>query len=88
MLLASSGYHSMIRSIKQWHGLTVNQLSSLASRLLATKLKCQICTKYKGKIIDRRNYSEKWLVGAESVKIFSIREHLKKRSACPVNLQW
>ena len=31
------------------------------------RLKCKLCLKYKSRIESRRNYSDKWLVGAESV---------------------
>ena len=38
-------------------------------------MKCKICLKFRDKIAVRRNFNEKWLVGAESVRISSIREH-------------
>ena len=32
---------------------------------VVTKLKCKVCTKFREKIAARRNFNEKWLVGAE-----------------------
>ena len=32
-----------------------------------TKLQCTVCTKFKASIALRRNVSDKWLVGVESV---------------------
>ena len=39
------------------------------------RLKCKVCLKYKSRIESRRNYSDKWLVGAESVQTSNIRDH-------------
>lgn len=44
---------------------------------VVTKLKCKICTKFRDKIAARRNFNEKWLVGTESVRTSSVREHCK-----------
>ena len=44
---------------------------------VVTKLKCKVCTKFREKIAARRNFNEKWLVGAESIRTSSIREHCK-----------
>ena len=42
---------------------------------LVVKLKCKVCRKYK--IVGRRNFSEKWISGAESVKTTNIVDHAK-----------
>ena len=39
------------------------------------RLKCKVCLKYKSRIESRRNYSDKWLVGVESVRTSNIRDH-------------
>ena len=31
---------------------------------MVTKLSCKVCRKFKSKIAGRRNYSNKWIVGA------------------------
>ena len=42
---------------------------------IVTKLHCKACTKFKEKIESGRNYSEKWVVGAEFVRTSNIRDH-------------
>ena len=41
------------------------------------RLKCKVCLKYKSRIESKRNYSDKWLVGAESVRTSNIRDHAR-----------
>ena len=38
-------------------------------------MKCKVCLKYKSRIESKQNYSNKWLVGAESVRTSNIRDH-------------
>ena len=38
-----------------------------ASKRFVTKLRCSICTKLKMKLKGQRNFSERWITGAESV---------------------
>ncbi|CAB3993296.1 zinc finger 862-like [Paramuricea clavata] len=42
---------------------------------VVTQLKCKICKKYRKRITGCRNFSDKWVVGASSVKTSSVREH-------------
>ena len=42
---------------------------------LVTKLRCSVCKKYKERIAGRRNFSEHWIVGADSVRTSNIRDH-------------
>uniref|UniRef100_A0A1X7TRH9 DUF4371 domain-containing protein n=1 Tax=Amphimedon queenslandica TaxID=400682 RepID=A0A1X7TRH9_AMPQE len=42
-----------------------------------TKLKCRVCTKYKDKIAGRKNFSDKWISGAHSVRTTNIVDHAK-----------
>ena len=44
---------------------------------IVTKLRCAVCSKFKTSIATRRNFSEKWLLGAESVRTSNIRDHAK-----------
>ena len=44
---------------------------------VVVKLKCWLCTKYKDKIIGRKNFSDKWISGAESVRTTNIVDHAK-----------
>ena len=39
------------------------------------KLKCTVCTKFKDKIMGRKNFSNKWIVGAESVHTSNVWGH-------------
>ena len=34
---------------------------------VVVRLNCLVCSKYKDRIIGRRNYSDRWIVGADSV---------------------
>ena len=42
---------------------------------MVTKLSCKVCRKFKSKIAGRRNYSNKWIVGADSVRTSNIKDH-------------
>ena len=42
-----------------------------------TKLKCRVCTRYKDRIIGLRNFSGKWIKGADSLRTTNIRDHAK-----------
>ena len=39
-----------------------------AGKRFVTKLQCSVCTKLKMKLKGRRNFSECWITGAESVR--------------------
>ena len=42
---------------------------------IVTKLKWRVCKKFKERILSCRNFSDKSVVGANSVKTSSVREH-------------
>ena len=44
---------------------------------IVTKLRCGVCAQFKERIATRRNFSEKCLLGAESVRTSNIRDHAK-----------
>ena len=48
-----------------------------AGKRFVTKLRCSVCTKFKVKIVGRRNFSERWITGAESVCNSNIRDHVR-----------
>ena len=48
-----------------------------SKKKIVTKLRCAVCSKFKTSIATRRNFSEKWLLGAESVRTSNIRDHAK-----------
>jgi len=41
------------------------------------KLKCKVCAKYKERIISRKNFSGKWIDGADSVRTTNVIDHAK-----------
>ena len=41
------------------------------------KLKCKVCTKYRERIIGRKNFSMKWIEGADSVRTTNVIDHAK-----------
>ena len=57
------------------------------------KLKCKACSEFVDRIRSRKNFSDKWIIGADSVRISNVRDHaqnnqhvhamslLKKRNA-------
>ena len=47
-----------------------------------TKLKCRICTKFKERIIGRRNFSHRWIDGADSVRTTNIHDYSKSEQHC------
>ena len=44
---------------------------------VVTSLKCRLCSKYRDSITGRRNFSEKWINGADSVRTTNVRDHAK-----------
>ena len=45
------------------------------SKKVVTKRKCKVCVKFQPKIAGRRNYSDKWIVGADSLGTSNIKDH-------------
>ena len=53
------------------------ETSGTAGKKTVEKLSCKVCTQYQSKIAGRRNYSDKWISGASSVRTSNIRDHSK-----------
>ena len=47
------------------------------AKKIVAKLKCKVCVKFESKIAGRRNYSNKWIIGADSVRTSNIKEHTR-----------
>ena len=47
---------------------------SMSGAKIVAKLKCKVCVKFESKIAGRRKYSNKWIVGADSVRT---KEHAR-----------
>ena len=56
---------------------TISWLDCERSGDKVTHLKCTVCTKYRSVIEGARNYSDKWIVGADSLRTSNIRDHAK-----------
>ena len=41
------------------------------------KLKCKVCAQFAERIRGRRNFSEKWILGADSVRMSNLRDHAR-----------
>ena len=42
---------------------------------VVVQLKCKVCSDFVEKIRGRKNFSEKWIVGADSVRVSNVRDH-------------
>ena len=42
---------------------------------VVTQLKCSVCKNFRSRILSRRNFSERWISGAESIRTSNIRDH-------------
>ena len=49
----------------------------VAGKSIVSKLRCSTCAKFKVKIVSRRNFSNRWIVGADSVRTSNIRDHAR-----------
>ena len=52
------------------------ETSGVGAKKTVDKLKCKVCIQFQSKIKSRRNYSVKWVLGADSVRTSNIRDHL------------
>ena len=49
----------------------------MAGKRIVSKLRCSTCAKFKVKIVSGRNFSNQWIVGADSVRTSNIRDHAR-----------
>jgi len=59
--------------------------SVVSGRKYATSLKCTICTKYSMHISSLRNYSDKWIVGADAFQTSNIVDHANSKQHSTAN---
>ena len=64
---------------RQWQTLTwLGCISALEQgKKLASALCCEICTKYHDRIKGRKNFNEKWITGAESLRSSNVLDHAR-----------
>ena len=43
------------------------------------KLKCKACSEFVDRIRSRKNFSDKWVVGADSVRVSNVRDHAQNQ---------
>ena len=53
------------------------EVTTEGAKKIVGKLRCKVCVRFKSKIASRRNYSDKWVVGADSVRTSNIRDHAR-----------
>ena len=46
-----------------------------SGKKVVKRLKCSVCTRFRSRIMHRRNFSNRWIVGADSVRTSNIRDH-------------
>ena len=60
---------------------TMSWLDCLSERncgkTVVIKLRCKVCSEFESKIEGRKNFSSKWIEGAESVRLSNVRDHAK-----------
>ena len=48
-----------------------------AGKRVVDTLKCKVCTKFKNQIQSKRNYNDRWVEGAGSLRVSNIKDHAK-----------
>ena len=43
-------------------------------KTLVVQLKCKVCSQFESKIRGRKNFSSKWIEGADSLRLSNVRE--------------
>ena len=46
-----------------------------AGTRVVTQLKCSVCKKFQSRIVGKRNFGDRWITGAESIRMSNIRDH-------------
>ena len=46
-----------------------------AGARVVTQLKCSVCKKFQSRIVGKRNFSDRWITGAESIRTTNIHDH-------------
>ena len=64
---------------REWQTLTwLGCISALEQgKKLVSALCCEICTKYHDRIKGRKNFNEKWITGAESLRSSNVLDHAR-----------
>lgn len=46
-----------------------------SGKKMVKTLKCSVCTRFQSRIMHQRNFSDRWIVGADSIRTSNIRDH-------------
>ena len=46
-------------------------------KMFVDKLKCKVCAEFVDKIRGKKNFSDKWISGADSVRTGNVRNHAR-----------
>ena len=44
---------------------------------MVSQLKCKVCSEFMDRIRGSKNFSDKWIVGADSVRVSNVRDHVQ-----------
>ena len=80
--VAYATYQKLKTDMNHWECLTVTWLdcdtrNCNGRKNIVTKLRCSVCAKFKTRIAPRRNISEQWLRGVESVHTSNSHDHAR-----------
>ena len=48
-----------------------------AGKKVVSQLKCKVCSEFVDRFRGSKNFSDKWIVGADSVRVSNIRDHVQ-----------
>ena len=46
-------------------------------KVVVSQLKCKVCSEFVDRIRGSKNFSDKWIVGADSVRVSNVRDHVQ-----------
>jgi len=68
--------HDLDREYQTLSWLDCSSETERGKKVVA-QLKCKACTEFVERIRGRKNFSDKWIAGADSVRISNVRDHAK-----------
>lgn len=66
-----------VTSTKTMAWLDCDSSSNKGSKKTVERLKCKVCVMYKAKLASSKYFSDKWIVGAGSVRTSNVRDHAR-----------
>lgn len=62
---------------KDYQTLSWLECTTTTSKDLVDELKCKVCAKFMDKLVGMRNFNDKWICVAKSLRISNIKDHAK-----------